>query len=65
MLSFIDKVTTMTWSLALFSWNIPLIVAITNSSWIGQTFGSTTLNILDISDITQYFANLIQVPFCS
>ena len=53
-LSLIDKVTTLTYNLAILISNIAPFVAVTTLYFTGPLFRSTSLNVLDVSDIIQY-----------
>ena len=50
-LSLIKKVTTGTKSSALFIWNVAPVDSVTNWYTAGSAFGSTALDVLDISVI--------------
>ena len=51
--SLTGKVTTRTETLALFTWNVALFAEVAISYLTGSVFG-TALDVLDVSDITQY-----------
>ena len=51
--SLTGKVTTGTETLALFTWNVALFAEVATSYLTGSVFG-TALDVLDVSDITQY-----------
>ena len=55
-LSFIDKVTTGAWSIALFIWNIAEVICVSAAARTGGLALelAVTAGALDISDITQY-----------